>query len=383
MLSKPISIIFFLLLIISCKEKSKIEFSHPIESALKATSPKIKNVIDSINAYEVQIKFTQIRRENNEVFFTDYDFQTNKNNYFYPASTVKLPVAILALEEINKIPDVSLHTKFYIEGDTIETTVAKEITKIFAVSDNDAYNRLFEFLGQDTINQSLHKKGIENVRISHRLSIDDADNITTKPIVIYMNDSTTRIRERRSNATIKPLVLNNLKKGKGYINEDDELLKEPFDFSFKNYYSIDAQHEVLKRIIFPEKFKKEERFNLSATQRDFLLNAMHTLPREARYDSTEYYDSYVKFFMFGDHQKPIPNTIEIYNKVGYAYGTLTDCAYIRDSTNTIEFLLTATILVNNNQIFNDNTYEYDTIGIPFLAELGRQLYDQELQQKKQ
>jgi hypothetical protein len=37
-------------------------------------------------------------------------------------------------------------------------------------------------------------------------------------------------------------------------------------------------------------------------------------------------------------------------------------------------MVTATLLVNKNKIFNDGIYEYDEIGIPFLAELGRKLY---------
>ena len=44
-------------------------------------------------------------------------------------------------------------------------------------------------------------------------------------------------------------------------------------------------------------------------------------------------------------------------------------------------MLTATILVNKDGIFNDDNYEYDEIGIPFLAELGRQLYNYELSRK--
>ena len=82
--------------------------------------------------------------------------------------------------------------------------------------------------------------------------------------------------------------------------------------------------------------------------------------------------------MFGDNTEPMPEHIKIYNKVGYAYGTLTDCAYIQDTKNHLEFMLTATILVNDNHIFNDNTYEYEEIGIPFLAQLGRELYEIEL-----
>ena len=46
-------------------------------------------------------------------------------------------------------------------------------------------------------------------------------------------------------------------------------------------------------------------------------------------------------------------------------------------------MVTATLLVNRNGVFSTmTTYEYDEIGIPFLAELGRQLYKYELNRKK-
>ncbi|MGB5359311.1 MAG: hypothetical protein WBN27_05150, partial [Eudoraea sp.] len=69
-------------------------------------------------------------------------------------------------------------------------------------------------------------------------------------------------------------------------------------------------------------------------------------------------------------------------KVGFAYGTLTDCAYIVDEKNHIEFMLTATILVNKDDIFNNDNYEYEEIGIPFLAALGREFYNYALETKK-
>ncbi|SMC78960.1 serine hydrolase [Cellulophaga tyrosinoxydans] len=372
--------IFFLLTLFSCKEEVKI--TAPLADALASQSPKIKMVMDSLEHYEVQIKFTQIDRNNTkEVVFTDYKFQVNANNYFYPASTVKLPIAVLALEKLNSLENLDMNSVFYIEGDTLETTFAKEISKIFAISDNEAYNRLFEFLGQDEINQKLTEKGINNARISHRVSSPNADNITTKPLIIYINDSTIRVTDRIINKPIKPLNLQGIKKGTGFY-EEDILINKPFDFSLKNYYAIDAQHEVLKRIIFPESFEPSQQFNITETQRAFLLNTMHSLPRELGYTANEYYDSYVKFFMYGDSHESIPENIKIYNKVGYAHGTLTDCAYIKDTLNNIEFLLTATILVNKNGIFNDDTYEFDSIGIPFLAQLGRELYQQELGRKK-
>ena len=374
------TILFILLItLFSCKKEVKIV--DPLNEALASQSPKIKKVMDSLENYEVQIKFTQIDHQKEKVVFTDYDFQVNGHNYFYPASSVKFPIAVLTLEKLNSLADLDMNTVFYIEGDTLETTVAKEISKIFAVSDNEAYNRLFEFLGQDEINQRLAEIEIKNTRISHRVSTPNADNITTKPIVIYVNDSTIRVTEKIINQPIKALDLNGSKKGNGYY-EDDILINKPFNFSLKNHYPIEAQQEVLKRIIFPENYKPNEQFKISEEQRAFILKAMHTLPKEVGYDANKYFDSYVKFFMYGDNHESIPDNIEIYNKVGYAYGTLTDCAYIKDTKNDIEFLITATILVNKNGIFNDDTYEFDTVGIPFLAQLGRELYQQELQRKK-
>ena len=55
--------------------------------------------------------------------------------------------------------------------------------------------------------------------------------------------------------------------------------------------------------------------------------------------------------------------------------------FIQNEKEGIEFFLAATILVNQNQIFNDDLYEYDTVGIPFLAALGEAIYTYELKEK--
>ncbi|MEL6918654.1 MAG: serine hydrolase [Bacteroidota bacterium] len=373
------SLVILLISLVSCSRQ--VTDQNPLEAALASKNPNIKRVMDSLNGYEIQIRYSQIDRGNDSIFFIDHDFQVATDTYFYPASTVKFPVAVLTLEKLNHVDTLDMDTRFYVEGDSLETTFAQEISKIFAVSDNQSYNRLFEFLGQDYINTQLEKKGLAPIRIAHRLSTTNADDITTKPLVVYLNDSTIALTENTINTSPKPLSLNGIFKGKGFYGED-LLLPEPFDFSLKNYYPIASQDGVLKRTLFPERFSEKERFDLSGTQRDFLLKAMHTLPKELGYDPEVYYDSYVKFFMYGDRQKEMPTNIKIYNKVGYAYGTLTDCAYITDTKNNIEFLLTATILVNNDGIFNDDAYEYDDIGIPFLAELGREIYTYELNRKK-
>jgi hypothetical protein len=46
-------------------------------------------------------------------------------------------------------------------------------------------------------------------------------------------------------------------------------------------------------------------------------------------------------------------------------------AYVQDARSGAEFLLGACIHVNADGIYNDDRYEYDEIGLPFLAALGR------------
>jgi hypothetical protein len=58
-----------------------------------------------------------------------------------------------------------------------------------------------------------------------------------------------------------------------------------------------------------------------------------------------------------------------------------DCARIYDQKNNIEFMLSAVIYANEDGVLNDGKYDYYNVGMPFLAELGRQFYNYELRRK--
>jgi hypothetical protein len=53
-----------------------------------------------------------------------------------------------------------------------------------------------------------------------------------------------------------------------------------------------------------------------------------------------------------------------------------------DLDKNIEFMVSATIYCNSDGILNDNTYDYDTLGLPFMKNLGSVLYDFELTRKR-
>ena len=368
------SILIFLLF--SCND----EAVDPLQTALDDTDPAIAKVMENIDQYEVQIALSVINNSQDSLQFQEYEFQVNDSVYFYPASTVKFPVAVLTLEKLHHNGLLNLDVTYSIEDDSVVSSFRQDIRDIFAVSSNEAYNNLFEFLGKDNINSRLEQLGIKPARISHRLSVPNSDVLETRPINFMKDFGQSYLSKPMMNKPIEALEIQKINKGKGYYI-GDSLVDQPMSFAYKNYFPISSLHGSMKRVIFPELFQKSQRFDLTPSLQQFLLESMQLLPSEAGYDSPDYYDSYVKFFMFGDSKDPMPDDIIIHNKVGYAYGYLTDCAYIVDTTNELSFILTATIHVNENGIYNDDTYEYEEVGIPFLAALGRAVHRSLLQQK--
>lgn len=378
-ITRLLLIIFSSSVFISCGSQKNL-----LKKISKSDDPKLATVFANPEKYAVQIIYTKIDRGEDGVSFKTEKYRVDAENYFYPASTVKLPVAALSLEKLDSLQkagvDINKSTIYHFEDDTTEHTIENDIKGIFAVSDNDSYNRLFEFLGQDYVNAHMKSKGLMPFRLSHRFSGEGSADTLTKQMIFEMKNG-DYFSPITHNHKADSLQLKNVIIGKAYI-ENDQQVERPFSFACKNYFPLETQHEILKRLFFPQNFKKSELFDLSSADMEFLKNAMSSVPRELGYDEKEFYDSYGKFFIFGDSKERIPGYIKIYNKVGYAYGNLTETAYVHDEKNDVEFLLSATLRVNENEIYNDGVYEYDTIGIPFLAALGRKIYQQELARKK-
>lgn len=173
--------------------------------------------------------------------------------------------------------------------------------------------------------------------------------------------------------------------GKAYFS-NGQLVKEPMDFTFKNKFALSDLHGVVQRIVFPDNFAPEQRFQISEEVRTFVLKYMSMLPLESdypKYELPEFYDSYSKFFKFGTNKKPIPERFRIFNKTGNAYGHLLDGSYFVDFETGTEFFVSAVIYTNADETLNDDVYEYDSIGFPFFAELGEYFYQVELERKKE
>ena len=375
---------------IGCSNKQNF-----IES-LMLHSGKFDEAIKNAEKHRLQIIYTQIDRDSsNQASFRTYNYRLN-NNYFYPASTIKLPITALALEKVNDLSiegftphsimqvDSAYSGQVRVHQDTSSEngypSIANYIKKIFLLSDNDAFNRLYEFLGQEEANKRLISKGYCDVRITHRVSspLSPEENRHTNPVRFYEGDSLIFKQEAKHNDhEIKSDY--RIQIGKGYI-KNGHLIEGPMDFSYKNAISLKSLHDILLSLIFPKNFSSEKRFNLNPRDYQFLHEHMSKYPRESvspKYGNT-FKDSFCKFLMFGGTEENIDSNIRIFNKIGAAYGFLIDIAYIVDFNKNIEFVLGAVIYVNENEILNDNQYEYESIGYPFMRDLGQLFYDYEV-----
>jgi len=163
--------------------------NNPLRATLKTQTGIIHQVIQNPEEYEVQIIYSQIKRSSNgKVYFKDFEYNVNAKNYFYPASTVKFPIAVMALEKLDAISNTSVNSTFSIGDETKQWKFSEEVSKLFAVSDNEASNHLFEFIGFDDLNNGMKNKGLLPFRITHRLSTVNSGSRIVQPITLYKDD---------------------------------------------------------------------------------------------------------------------------------------------------------------------------------------------------
>ncbi len=368
-----------------------------LEKILKQHPQYFDSVLANRKAWNVQIIYTQIDRGGDNLpKFTNYYFNVNPAKYFYPASTVKLPTAILALQRLNELKATGINrnttmitenaysgqTQVYNDPTTFDgkPNITSYIKKLFLVSDNDAQNRLYEFLGQEYLNGQLHNKGYKEVQILHRLQIalSEDENRHTNPIKFL--DANNKILYQQ------PLAFNqtqyavrNDSLGNAYY-KGEELIKTPMNFAKKNRISLESLHNILRSVIFPNSISPNQRFNLTPDDLKFLYQYMSQHPPETvfpSYDTANYQDAYGKFLFYGAQKGSLPKNIRIFNKIGDAYGHMLDVAYIVDFDKKIEFFLSAEIYCNKDGVMNDDKYDYETIGYPFMKNLGKVIYDYE------
>ena len=88
---KNFIIVLSISFIISCSTSSSV-----LDKVLNKNINELQKVLKNKEKHELQILLTQIKRDDSgKAVFKENTFQLDECRYFYPASTAKLPIAIL------------------------------------------------------------------------------------------------------------------------------------------------------------------------------------------------------------------------------------------------------------------------------------------------
>ncbi|WP_400194015.1 serine hydrolase [Hymenobacter sp. B81] len=387
---------------------------NPLKQLLRRdTTAAVRRVLDAAKGHRVQILYTQIRRDaQGRPSFKTYAYRLRPTEYFYPASTVKLPTAALALEELHEgraaigrgralrpTRETPLQIDSAYAGQTRvradstapgnRPTIGHYIRKVLLVSDNDAYNRLYEFIGYNTLQALLGRRQLGATRIVHRLSVGDKAPASgqTNPFTFFLDSAGHSVpypmsaQYKTDHLWPAPLRLPGIDVGHAYL-QNGQQVEKPMNFGDKNFFPLAKQQQVLRALLFPDFVPASQRFNLRPDDYALLRRYLSLPPRLSRfpqYNPAEYPDNYAKFLLVGGPPAPLPEGVRIYNKIGQAYGFLIDNACVVDSLRGVEFLLSAVVYCNRDGVLNDDQYDYDAVGFPFMRRLGQLIYDHELQ----
>ena len=396
-------VIVFLFLLTSFLGKSQVESSKMkapelMQLVLDSLASKYPDLINFPERYRFKIVFTEVQRKNGKVALETVSYRSELKEYLYPASIVKLPTVLITMEEFNKIKstvpnlDFKNTVKFVKDrgclptmnqikiGNRMYPSSLDVLTKqVLAVSDNDAYNRLFDFCGQQTLNRRMKELNFNQGKIIRKFVLNcTLDQNRISDSLVMFGKRNERLYTRGTISNRDTIYLDtSYKLGLSYEGFNKQLVNRPFDFSKQNNLDLVDVHKILTGLVFP-KSSKSHQFNITNEQRNYLLQNLARYPNEygLAYNSLEYFPTYKKYLFFGRDSKLnyLSDTLtrfRSFNVVGVSFGCVIDASYLVDFETGKEFFLTAGLYANQDEVINDAKYDYETLAYPLLKDLGR------------
>src|SRR6185312_2575533 len=81
-----------------------------LDSLLHAGLPTHTKLLTNPKKYRLQVIYTRITRDkDNKPSFKTFYWNVDSTRFFYPASLVKLPVSIMALEKLNSLKQYNIN----------------------------------------------------------------------------------------------------------------------------------------------------------------------------------------------------------------------------------------------------------------------------------
>lgn len=341
------SCVFLLFIFGISKGHAQINRASPSEEKSLWKSLKketgFKKVFKKYKNYRFEIIYTQIDRDNNGgVKLTNFHLG-DSISYFYPASIVKLPLAICISEKMGEEPflNLSLAMKLRIDtakicqhqydngmyeyhrvqfGDTY-TSIAKKyrisrddllswnkitdtanikvnttlqiyhrksrpslselLSEMLIYSDNESYNKLFEVAGGNIVNDWLDEKGFAQSNVSRKFLFCEGEEKSYALSYDILNDRDIIFYHGKERQWALPdnSKIPGVKVGKKHY-WNDTLINEGRSFADHNRVPLKEAHTMLQRLIFPSVFIADEQYEMNQRNYRNLIKYLGMNPRE-------------------------------------------------------------------------------------------------------
>ena len=363
---------------------------------LKGKDSLVDHVFNNHEKYNLEIIFGDVNNLTNDSVEVHNVKLFENDNYFYPASTIKLPCAILALEKLKQLGIPENHY-FRIKDEFIcgnmmhvlnsnknKSSFYELIKLMLVVSDNVAYNSIYELLTSSYINKQLTAREINKTTIYKKFAgCNIVENLKFNPIYFYDTNNNLISQQESSILDLSEMAnkysySSNKLIGKHY-RQNKKVIHKPFDFNYNIEASLTDLHNCLTRLVYPKSVSENLRWNIKENDRVFLLKNLGLYPKELNLkeynDTVIFPDDLLKYIAIGGVDKNEKNNVRTLSKIGVSYGFITETSLVIDFENKVNFFLSARMHVNENQTLNDNIYEYETVAKPFLGKLGQLLIE--------
>jgi hypothetical protein len=338
------------------------------------SSNVLKQVLASPERYRFQVLYAPVKNG----VIERHGYRADAE-YYFPASTMKVPITLASYAQLGvlKTKKMGLTRETTMRLRDGSTTLARETWKALIISDNFSANRLLGFVGHKEAHQTLWAFGFNSTRIHSGFATGaDIDPATQSPkIDISMPDGSTQelLPARKSDLVLPPTDAQKLMIGESNV-VDGRKVPGPLSFAEKNAIRLRDLQDVLVRIMKPELLPRSSAPDPTAPDDlAYLRQTLGTLPSASGlpgYDRNVVADYQLMPFLRGLERVRPRSKFQIFSKVGQAYGFLIHNAYVVDKETGKSFFLTAAIYANPDEVMNDDTYAYDSISFPALADVG-------------
>lgn len=361
--------------------------SAVLRDVLRGAGPVARQVLSGLTEFELQIRWTRCRRTRGGAWQieAEHGLGLQPRRWFAAASFVKLPLAAVLGEAlcqrglVGQLGELLLHVDGAAACAPLPDAVAgglpllRLLRAMLVVSDNAAYNALYELIGSDPLHARLAALGYRSCRVGARLGCGAA----VRPGKLAAQLSVAQapvVWDSPSNPVELPQLFpyGAALKGRAWF-ENGRQIVGAHDFTQSNFMPLSDVHRMMMELGSGSAWGPGPAFKLCPAMRRLLADTMRMTPRECPdpdYDPTAFPDDHGKWLLPTDADGHLPARLRIANKNAQSYGYLGDSAFIVDEAHDLAFGLTAVLYVDRDGVLNDGRYAYAEIGRPFLRELG-------------